>query len=88
VIEKQRHLEVVQRAVPSARIQIAWLDASPALIAERLGERERGSALQWHIDRAEEIRRNAGDDFADFRLDADRDVRTIALDLLDRAGWV
>jgi hypothetical protein len=88
VIEKPRHLEVVERAVPDARIQIAWLDASPALIAERLGERERGSALQWHVDRAEEIRRNAGDDYAHFRLDADRDVRTIALDLLDRAGWV
>jgi hypothetical protein len=88
VIEKERHLEIVERAVPGARIQIAWLDASPALVAERLGERERGSALQWHIDRAEEIRRNAGDDFADFRVDAARDVRTIALDLLDRAGWV
>lgn len=88
VIEKPRHLEVVQRAVPDARIQIAWLEASPELIAERLGERERGSALQWHLDRAEEIRRNAGDEFADFRVDAARDVRTIAFDLLQRAGWV
>ena len=88
VIEKQLHLDIVERAVPGARIQIAWLDVPPAVIAERLGGRERGSALQWHIDRAEEIRRNAGDDFADFRLDADRDVRAIAVDLLDRAGWV
>jgi predicted kinase len=88
VIEKQLHLDIVERAIPDARIQIAWLDVPPAVVAGRLGERERGSALQWHIDRAEEIRRNAGDDFADFRLDADRDVRAIAVDLLDRAGWV
>jgi hypothetical protein len=88
VIEKQLHLDIVERAIPDARIQIAWLDVPPAVVAGRLGERERGSALQWHIERAEEIRRNAGDDFADFRLDADREVRAIAVDLLDRAGWV
>jgi hypothetical protein len=88
VIEKPLHLDVVRRAVPDAQIQIAWLDVTPELIAERLRAREQGTGLEWHLNRAEEIRRNAGNDFADFRVDGSRDLRTIALDLLVRAGWV
>jgi hypothetical protein len=88
VIEKPLHLDLVRRAVPDARIQIAWLDVTPELNAERLRAREQGAGLEWHLNRAEEIRRNAGNDFADFRVDGSRDLRTIALDLLARAGWV
>jgi hypothetical protein len=88
VIEKPLHLDLVRRAVPDAQIQIAWLDVTPELNAERLRARERGAGLEWHLNRAEEIRRNAGNDFADIRVDGSRDLRAIALDLLARAGWV
>jgi len=88
VIEKPLHLELVRRAVPGARIQIAWLDVPPELNAQRLRERERGTGLEWHLNRAEEIRRNARSDFADFEVDGSRDLRAIALDLLARARWV
>jgi hypothetical protein len=88
VIEKPLHLALVRRAVPGARIQIAWLDVPPELNAQRLRERERGTGLEWHLNRAEEIRRNARTDFADFEVDGSRDLRAIALDVLARAGWV
>src|SRR5436190_20293367 len=59
VIERPRHLDIVRAAVPGARFQIAWLDVPPETIAERLAAREAGSALDWHLQRAEEIRTNA-----------------------------
>jgi len=45
--------------LPGAHVQVAWLDVPPATVGERLAGREVGSALEWHIRRAEEIVRNA-----------------------------
>ena len=88
VIEKPSHLELVHRAVPEARIQVAWLDVQVERIAERLRAREIGSALDWHLARSQEIRRNAAHhDLFDFTVDGERPVRAIALDILGRAGW-
>jgi len=89
VIEKPSHLELVHRALPNARIQVAWLDVGAERIAERLGAREIGSALEWHLARSEEIRHNAAQyDVFDFTVHGDRPVREIALDVLVHAGWV
>jgi hypothetical protein len=89
VIERPRHLELVRAAVPDARLQVAWLEVPPRTIAERLAGREVGSALNWHIQRAEEIRRNASAcDLFDFSVDGDRPVRVVAREMLERAGWL
>ncbi len=89
VIERPRHLELVHTALPDTRFQIAWLEVPQETIAERLGAREIGSALDWHLRRAEEIRRNAAaHDLFDFTVDGDRTVREVALDVLARAGWL
>jgi len=89
VIEKPSHLELVRSAVPDARIQVAWLDVPAERIAERLGAREIGSALDWHLARSEEIRRNAAQhDLFDFAVNGDRPVREVALDVLDGAKWI
>jgi hypothetical protein len=89
VVERPRHLELVRSAVPGARLQVAWLDVPQDVIAARLGEREVGSALQWHVDRAAEIRRNAAaHDLFDFEVDGDRPVREVATEVLERAGWI
>lgn len=89
VIERPRHLELVHAALPGARLQIAWLEVSPETVAARLGAREIGSALEWHLHRAEEIRSNAAaHELFDFTVDGERPVREVALDLLGRAGWL
>lgn len=89
VIDRPRHLDVVRAAVPGARLQVAWLDVPPETIAERLTAREVGSALDWHLRRAEEIRSNAlADDLFDFVIDGDRNVRAVSQDVLAHAGWL
>ena len=88
VIERPRHLEVVHAALPGARFQVAWLQASTETIAERLAAREVGSALAWHLQRAEEIRSNAlAHDLFDFVVDGERPVRDVAVEVLRRSGW-
>jgi hypothetical protein len=88
VIERPRHLELVHAALPGARFQVAWLQVSTETIAERLAVREIGSALEWHLRRAEEIRHNAlAHDLFDFVVDGERPVREVSLEVLRLAGW-
>jgi hypothetical protein len=57
-------------------------------IAERLAAREVGSELEWHLQRAEEIRSNAlAHDLFDFVVDGERPVRDVSVEVLQRAGW-
>jgi len=89
VIERPRHLELVHAALPGARFQVAWLEVPQETIAERLSAREIGSALDWHLRRAEEIRENAAaHDLFDFAVDGDRTVREVSEEMLCRAGWL
>lgn len=89
VVERPQHLELVRRALPAARCQVAWLEASLETIAERLAEREVGSGLEWHLHRAEEIRRNAAaHDLFDFVVDGERPVRDVSAEVLRRARWL
>lgn len=89
VIERPRHLELVSAATPEAQLQVAWLEVPLTTVAERLAKREVGSALDWHVDRATEITRNASShDLFDFVVAGDRPVRTVAQDVLTRAGWL
>ena len=89
VIERPRHLELLRAALPGAHVQVAWLEVPLATIAERLAGREVGSALDWHVRRAEEIVRNvSAHDLFDFVVDGDRPVRVVAQESLVRAGWL
>ena len=61
---------------------------SAETIAERLAEREVGSGFEWHLQRSEEIRRNAAlHDLFDFVVDGERPVRDVSEEVLRRAGW-
>jgi len=89
VIERPRHLDLVHSALPGARFQIAWLEVPMETIADRLAVREVGSALDWHLRRAEEIRSNAvAHDLFDFIVNGNRAVREVSLDVLAHAGWL
>ena len=89
VIELPRHLELVYAALPGARCRVVWLEVSRETVSERLAAREIGSAFEWHLRRAEEIRRSARDhDLADFAVDGERPVREVAVDVLQGAGWL
>ena len=89
VIERPRHLELIRAALPGAHLRIVWLEVAQETIAERLAVRETGSALDWHLRRAEEIRSNAtAHDLFDFAVDGERTVREVSDDVLLRAGWL
>ena len=89
VIERPRHVELVRAAAPAARLQVAWLEVPLTTVAERLAKREVGSALDWHVNRATEIARNASShDLFDFVVAGDRPVRTVAQEMLTRAQWL
>jgi gluconate kinase len=88
VLMRQNHLELVRRAVPDARLTIAWLDTPEDVIARRLGEREQGAALEWHLHRAAEIRSSGMREQADFAVPSDQPVREVAASVLRQAGWL
>lgn len=84
VVEDEVQRGIVERAVPGARIRVFRLVASADTIAKRLGEREIGSGLEWHLRRGAEIARaRLGEP-----VDAERSVAEIARDVLERAGWL
>ena len=83
VVEDDVQLAIVANAVPSARIRLFRLVASRETIARRLRQREIGSALAWHVERAEEIGRATMGE----AVDAERPIDEIARDVLARSGW-
>ena len=82
------HLELVRRAVPVDRLAVAWLDVPDAVVAARLGARERGSALDWHLQRAREVRASGMRARSDVHVDADRPIGEVGLDLLQKVKWL
>jgi len=82
------HLELVRRAVPVERCVVVWLDVPEHVVAARLAARERGSAVGWHLQRAREVRESGMRDRADAHVDADRPIGEVALDVLQRVGWL
>ena len=82
------HLELVRRAVPVERCVVAWLDAPEDVVAARIAGRERGSAVDWHLQRAREVRESGMRERASVHVDANRPVGEVALDVLCRAGWL
>jgi hypothetical protein len=64
---------IVERAVPDARIQLVRLVAR---------QREIGSALDWHVQRAAVVAQAMLGE----PVDAERPVGEVARDVLERAG--
>jgi hypothetical protein len=70
------------------RCVVAWLDAPEDVVAARIAGRERGSAVDWHLQRAREVRDSGMRERASIHVDADRPVGEVAFDVLCRAGWL
>jgi hypothetical protein len=84
VVEDSEQLGIVERAVPGARVRLFRLVAGEATVSRRLKEREIGTGLAWHLERAREIARSTLGE----PVDAERGVVAIARDVLARAGWL
>ena len=89
VIETPNDLKVYDRSIPNAEIQVCRLTADVELRRERLRNREKGTGLDWHLERTVEldlILDNAG--IGHFTVDnGDRPLREVASEVLARAGW-
>ena len=88
VLMYPRHLELVSRAVPEAKLITAWLDVSDGALAQRLEDRESGDSVPWHVDRARAIKDSGMRELADLQLDGERAPELIAADLLARVQWL
>jgi adenylylsulfate kinase len=91
VIEDSTDLERYRAAVPGADITICRLTTPTALRIERLVSRmPPGPSRDWHIARTVELEsildRLAPEDF--IVENDDRPVRDVAMQVLDRAGWI
>jgi len=89
VVETRFELVAYEQAVPGAEIRVCRLTASTETMLARLRVREPGSIRPWMLARApvlaEQLERTGPDDFV---LDNDgRQVRSVAEELLFKAGW-
>jgi len=91
VLEDRADLDRYRAAVPGAEITICRLTGPSALRVERLASRmPPGPSRDWHVARTIELE-SVLDDLAleDFVVENDsRPVRAVALEVLERAGWV
>lgn len=89
VVESRDDLERYRMAVPGAKIVVVRLQASLPALAERLGRREMGSALERHLRRAAEVADvMERSQVADALIDTTgKSVPAIARDVLLRSGW-
>ncbi len=89
VVESRDELERYRAAVPGAVITVVRLQASAPALAERLGRREVGSALERHLRRAAELadlmqRRQVEDALIDTE---GKSISDVARETLLRANW-
>lgn len=89
VIESRDDLDAYRRAVPGAEITVCQLVAPEGVRTSRLRQRERGSGLEWHLRRTEELRQILEDAAVhDFSItNDDRSVQDVAYEALTRAAW-
>lgn len=91
VVESRSDLDRYRAAVPGASITVCRLVSSASLRVARLERRmPPGPSRQWHLERAVELEHllaaRAVEDFA--VMNDERSVRTVALEVLSRAGWI
>jgi len=83
-----RHVELVVRAVPDARLTTVWLDVSEDVLLRRLEGRETGDSVAWHLDRARAVNASGMRELTDLQLNGEGAPEQIAADLLARVGWL
>lgn len=91
VIEDGSEVDRYLAAVPGAEITICRLTSPERLRIERLGRRmPPGPTRDWHVERTTELESLLQDAaLEDFVVENDsRSVRAVALEVLERAGWV
>jgi hypothetical protein len=90
VVECSDELDCYRQAVPGACIMVCRLVASQATRESRIRQREIGAGLEWHLNRTvelEEILHKAS--VEDFQVENDgRPIRDVALEVLEKAGWL
>ena len=90
VIETRNHLEQYRKAVPGAEILVVRLQATSSTLAEHIRQREIGSALDRHLQRAVELNTlMARNQVEDMLVDIEgKTVTAIAQEILTRSNWV
>lgn len=91
VIEDRAELDRYRAAIPDAQITVCRLVAAESLRVARLrAGMPPGPSRDWHERRTVELEATLGratvEDFA--VANDDRPTRQVALDVLDRAGWL
>ena len=90
VVESAAERARYAAAIPGAEVSVCLLTASQRRIERRLGHREVGSALGWHLERSRELEavlvRAGVEDFV--VSNDDEPVERVARGILARAGWL
>ncbi|MEP6526977.1 MAG: hypothetical protein ABJA86_07405 [Nocardioidaceae bacterium] len=82
--------ELVAAMGDDPRVTVVLLTATDATARARLGKREIGSALTWHVDRSRQAAEELDDATPDWvhRVSADdRSVADISQELIGLTGW-
>jgi hypothetical protein len=90
VVEQRSSLKRYEDAVSGAAIQVCRLTAPAALREQRIGVREQGASLAWHLARSTELDAILdAANVADFVVDnGDRPMADVATEVLVKAGWI
>jgi hypothetical protein len=89
VLWERESVDFYRAALPSAEITVVRLTAPLTTIEERIRRREVGSAVDWYLARARELdARWAENPVEDVLVETgERDVRSIAEEILGAVGW-
>ncbi|MEA2574344.1 MAG: hypothetical protein QOH93_1642 [Chloroflexia bacterium] len=89
IVETRSAVDDYKAAVPGAEIQVVRLDATLATIRRRLEGRETGANLDWHRNRAAELKdlmqARAVEDF--LVQTEGRTIAEVAAEILVKIGW-
>ena len=90
VIESRAELDGFRRAVPGADITVVRLRAAPETLQERVRLRGPWRDMEWHLKRSIELGAQMdAEPFEDVLIETDdRDVTSVARDVLQRTGWL
>jgi adenylylsulfate kinase len=90
VVENVAELEQYEAALGECSFTVALLKASETTRLKRIGAREFGESLRWHLHRSGELDQILNDACShDFETNNDeRRPRGTALEILEKAGWV
>ncbi|HMO58237.1 MAG TPA: hypothetical protein PKC19_12810, partial [Roseiflexaceae bacterium] len=90
VVESRAMLDAYRRAIPGALVTLVRLHAALATIHGRLQQREQGSGLAWHRQRASELSAQMERDaLEDLRIETTgKEALAVAHEILQRTQWM